>query len=558
MMDPLCAPPAASPLLRIRTALLAALCIALLGHGVTLAADTFTHRTRFYELTLQRDPARVLALNWDRAGTGHYTPGFIERFGTTQWVSTLFIGQGFFTDTPAGDAAQLDTSTPGRVVLRDIHVTGGLTADWSFDLYENSIEYAITWKAALALPSFYDLGHQWVTTRLPRANDEISTRSGDAAGFGVYSQLYDEAQVVRFTPIAGSTTLRANRYFSGVGIVWQNLWSGGSATLAAGNHAGGRWRISQAPFSSTDLSGDDASLGRFEEPGKYLKDFFFFRHAGLWHLFYNVGTAGFAQDWQDAGNEEAFGHASSPDLVNWSVHPTVLPIVPNTWQGKVVSAPSIVETSGTFRMMYTGFDNRVFGLQSIGLATSSDLFAWTSYAGNPRYTGAAWTDWNATRWSDCRDPHILAIGDHYLMYSMVRGLDGLGAVAIARSDDGINWSDRGWAMKAAAGATPESPVVFERNGKYYLITTSTAPALYVSSDPEANDWTQLPFEFPEPGFWSGFEVQRDGDRWIAAAFKWNAYGNAIRFWELAWDGDRPYVVYRAASQAGCRDWAQLD
>jgi predicted GH43/DUF377 family glycosyl hydrolase len=433
-------------------------------------------------------------------------------------------------------------------VLHDIHLTEYLSADWTFDLYENSIEYQIMWKAISGQPAFYDLGHQWVTTRLPGANDEVSTRSGDAAGFGVFSQLFNESLVLRFTPIPGSTTLCANRFFSGVGLVWQNLWSGGTATLAPGSFPGGSWRITGGEFSTTALGGDDAAIGHFEDRGKYLKDFFFLKHEGLWHLFYNIGTAGTTQDWMDAGNEEAFGHATSPDLINWRIHPVVLPIVPNTWQGKTVSAPSIVRTGNTFRMMYTGFDNRITGLQSIGLATSNDLFNWQSAPSNPCYTGPSWSDWQPSRWSDCRDPHVIAVDDHFLMYSMVRDSEGLGAVAIAHSNDCITWDDRGWAMKAAANATPESPVVFERNGRYYLITTSTAPALYSTTNPESNNWTAMAFEFPRPGFWSGFEVVHDDDRWISAAFMWSTYGNSICFWEMAWDGDHPYVIYRKPHQ----------
>jgi len=56
-------------------------------------------------------------------------------------------------------------------------------------------------------------------------------------------------------------------------------------------------------------------------------------------MFYNVGNAGQSQDWQETGNEKAFGHATSTDLVNWQHHPRVLPVVPGTWEGNVVSAP---------------------------------------------------------------------------------------------------------------------------------------------------------------------------------------------------------------------------
>ena len=41
-------------------------------------------------------------------------------------------------------------------------------------------------------------------------------------------------------------------------------------------------------------------------------------------------------------------------------------------------------------------------------------------------------------------------------------------------------------------------------------------------------------------------AKQGGGRYIAAAFEWKMNGNHIDFWELQFDGDKPYVVYSEA------------
>ena len=129
----------------------------------------------------------------------------------------------------------------------------------------------------------------------------------------------------------------------------------------------------------------DRKIGEFSREGEYVKDYYVFREADTFHLFYNVGNAGETQQWFEAGNEKAFGHATSKDLKTWEHHPRVLEAVPGSWEGMVVSAPSIIKHNETYYMFYTGFDDRVPGKQTVGLATSKDLFTWERHPGNPVY-----------------------------------------------------------------------------------------------------------------------------------------------------------------------------
>ena len=179
------------------------------------------------------------------------------------------------------------------------------------------------------------------------------------------------------------------------------------------------------------MRANSGQIGQFSREGEYVKDYFVIKKGRTFHLFYNVGVANDTQDWQEPDSEKAFGHATSIDLVHWEHHPRVIRVVPGTWEGQVVSAPSIVKHKGTYYMVYTGFDDRWLGKQTVGLATSKDLFDWKRCPENPVYTAPEWAMRNPTGWEDCRDSHILRYGGQFLMFSMVTTADGKGAIALA-------------------------------------------------------------------------------------------------------------------------------
>ncbi len=228
-------------------------------------------------------------------------------------------------------------------------------------------------------------------------------------------------------------------------------------------------RLSGADFKPA-IPKVSAHIGQFERAGEYMKDYYVFKEGDTFHLFYNVGVAGPTQDWQAPGNEKAFGHATSKDLVNWQQHPRILPVVPGTWEGQVVSAPSIVKHGGKFYMVYSGFDDRVVGKQSIGLATSANLFDWERHPANPVYTAPPWTTVHPNGWIDCRDAHIVRYRDEFLLFTMVTTKEGKGAISLASSPDAVKWQDLGPAV--ITFSQPESPRVFEHQGTYYMFASS--------------------------------------------------------------------------------------
>ena len=105
---------------------------------------------------------------------------------------------------------------------------------------------------------------------------------------------------------------------------------------------------------------EDGFYSEFEHQGFYVKDYFVYRNPDdkVYHLYYNIGNAGLKQMWKQPFNEKQYGHATSNDLKTWVIHDTLLPVVPDTWESDVVSAPYVVRHDGTFYMAYTGFDPR--------------------------------------------------------------------------------------------------------------------------------------------------------------------------------------------------------
>jgi len=112
-----------------------------------------------------------------------------------------------------------------------------------------------------------------------------------------------------------------------------------------------------------------------EAPDLYAKDHSLIQHTdGVYHLFYSVGRAG--EGWNLPGNEINLGHATSTDLVHWTIQPRIMPIdVPNRWKARNVWAPHVIRTqivvnslTWEYLMSYTGVDS--LRNQQIGLAVS--------------------------------------------------------------------------------------------------------------------------------------------------------------------------------------------
>jgi beta-fructofuranosidase len=143
------------------------------------------------------------------------------------------------------------------------------------------------------------------------------------------------------------------------------------------------------------------------------------------------------------------GHATSPDLVDWTYHGEILPLGRRgDWDDMSQWTGSIVRDGQTAYLFYTGRSRSETGnVQRVGLATSQDLFDWRKIERNPILE--ATSPWyvapieDGSFRSDCRDPWVIRYRDHWLMYYTASAagepIESQGVVGTATSPDLENW-----------------------------------------------------------------------------------------------------------------------
>jgi len=169
-----------------------------------------------------------------------------------------------------------------------------------------------------------------------------------------------------------------------------------------------------------------------------------------YHLYFlkapNVGHP------EERHRNASIGHATSPDLADWTVvsdavGPSDGPAFDDvaTWTGSVVRG-----RDGTWFMFYTGVGAQDGVLrQRIGLATSADLYHWSKHPGSPVLEGdPRWYGRlpNALSPDEAwRDPWVFADpdGDGWHMLLTARACEGpadqRGVIGHARSHDLVRW-----------------------------------------------------------------------------------------------------------------------
>ncbi len=241
-----------------------------------------------------------------------------------------------------------------------------------------------------------------------------------------------------------------------------------------------------------------------------------------------------------ATSEKDFGHAVSVlgDLNHWIVlNRNVLHVAPTGWESNHVWAPSIVRQGPFYKMLYAGVDAN--DDQRIGLASSTNLNTWT------RGTEAVYTV-SSVGWADhvqrptwpsinLRDPCVIPdpdVAGHWLMfYVTVHGnlSPSQMVVGVAGSDgDLAQWHDIGPILKTRGSLVGtsriESPSVFWRNGKWWIVYTKGLPVrdslMYITTassrpdDLDPSHWSdpqrfytavEGAAESDEMGYWKGSE-----------------------------------------------------
>lgn len=145
------------------------------------------------------------------------------------------------------------------------------------------------------------------------------------------------------------------------------------------------------------------------------------------------------------------GHASSADLVHWTVHePALLPAAGPAWDDQATWTGCVVRAhDGTWFMFYTGISRADRCLvQRIGLAVSTDLHTWTRVGDSPLVTAdERWYETDPDRTVDgvaWRDPWVFEGPDgrwHMLLTASAAGWPAPtgGVIGHAVSDDLLTW-----------------------------------------------------------------------------------------------------------------------
>lgn len=285
--------------------------------------------------------------------------------------------------------------------------------------------------------------------------------------------------------------------------------------------------------------------GMFCEPGGAAVDHSFIEKDGVMHLFYNRDWIGYEWDTRPA---DTIGHATTTDLKNWTIHTPCLSADKNLPESYQVWSPGVVEKDGIYYMYYTAVNINV--TQSICAATSTDLFSWTKYRGNPVVKPGPWGEWSEDKWSDCRDSMVFVDDDGtaYMYYCTARHKDDGGmesAVGIASSADMFSWKDEGAYHFEICDISLESPYLIKHNNMYYLFYTNCGHGTaYAVSDNPVSGWKSLGMlmsrENPEasPFVPSCAEVFRYKGQWyISCAERQIGCEQYIEIFELTWNDD---------------------
>jgi beta-fructofuranosidase len=180
--------------------------------------------------------------------------------------------------------------------------------------------------------------------------------------------------------------------------------------------------------------------------------------------------------------KHAVGHIYSDDLIHWTRCPSILyplnEIDEKDYQQKFTGCAAEIE--GKYLIFYTMRDKER-GNQRIGVAISHDMVSFELYTNNPviepddklliGYETIKNYDWDIV---DCRDLITVKCDLDGLYYGYfaaaadVGRSHPVGVIAVAISDDLLNWRDQSIAYVPKQNGVVEVPDVYELDGKWYM------------------------------------------------------------------------------------------
>lgn len=229
-------------------------------------------------------------------------------------------------------------------------------------------------------------------------------------------------------------------------------------------------------------------------PGGYgLADFTIVKKEGLFHLFHIPRVPG--NSCIAAANEHWFSHAVSADLDTWTTLNPVLGVEPaNYYESAHIWAPFVMEHNGVWFMFYTGLSGEPSQVLCCATSRDPELRVWERLPSNPiiPLEGFDWHRRNERgHIRQGRDPHVVNVGDHFLMAYTTMHANGCPAVGGLVSKDLIHWDDIGPIRYRPFGPhtwMPESVNIQKLpDGRWVLIPSAGGGMeYYVSDDP--HDW----------------------------------------------------------------------
>lgn len=279
----------------------------------------------------------------------------------------------------------------------------------------------------------------------------------------------------------------------------------------------------------------------------WVWDFWLADDGDLFHMYYLHAPKSLGDQHLRHRNARV-GHATSTDLTHWTDLGVVLePGEPGafdetaTWTGSVICGPD-----GTWRMFYTGSrflaaDSNA-NIETVGVATSTDLHHWTKLPGPIVAADARWyetlgdSSWPEEAW---RDPWVFpdSAGDGWHMLITARANTGderdRGVVGHAVSSDLLTWEVRPPLTTPGSGfAHLEVPQVTTIDGRSVLLFSCDSPALAGSRAGTTGGIWALGIDSPEGPFdagssrllvdeslYSGRLIRDRSGAWVLLAFE---------------------------------------
>ena len=230
-------------------------------------------------------------------------------------------------------------------------------------------------------------------------------------------------------------------------------------------------------------------MEQFYSPkGMLLWDSWFIKKGNEYHLFHLQALPSKDPE-KRHNNNVSIGHAVSTDLINWTEFATALkPGSTDSWDNLALWTGSVIEKDEKYYMFYTGRNKNpdVKWIQKIGLAISDDLINWEKHEDNPILEAdneiyEMSNERNAIGMVGAwRDPYVFQdpITKKYYMIIAARkkgnATEYNGCIAIAESDDLLNWNLFPPLIAPGVYDEMEVPQMIIHNGIYYLFFSTHA------------------------------------------------------------------------------------